>query len=164
MVTLRANAGSGGFTALSPSPSTFIRLSDLRERLIVLLAGRASEEAIFGTASSGAGGSADSDLGRATAVAVTASTALGLDRRGGLVWRGLPESHLIPGALTADLALAARVHETLDSAYAEACKLIQDRIAAVQAVAVALIEHYVLDGRDAETIARQHAPRKTTGP
>jgi hypothetical protein len=163
MVTLRANAASGGFTALTPAPSPFIRPSDLLERLIILLAGRASEEAIFGTASSGAGGSADSDLGRATAIAVTASTALGLDRRGGLVWRGLPDAHLLPGALTADLALAARVRETLDSAYAEACELIQGRVDAVQAVAVALLERHVLDGRDAETIARQHVPRKKDG-
>lgn len=66
--------------------------------------------------------------------------------------------------MTADLTLAAWVQQTLGLAYAEACELIQDRVYAVQAVAVALIERHILDGRHAEAIARQHAPRKTTRP
>ena len=66
--------------------------------------------------------------------------------------------------LTADLAHAAWVQQTLGLASAKPCKLIQDRVGAVQTVAVALIERHVLDVRHAEAIARQPAPRKTTGP
>ena len=66
--------------------------------------------------------------------------------------------------LTADLAHTAWVQQTLGLAYAKACELIQDRVDAVQADAIAPIERHVLDGRHTETIVREHVPRITTEP
>ncbi len=136
MVTLRGDDGGGGFTAMTSPSYSLVRPADLRDRLVLLLAGRASEEEVFGTASSGAGGSADSDLARATGIAVTASAAFGLDEVCGLVWRGMPEPHLLPGMLAADPALAGRVRIQLDEAYAAARDLVWSHLDAPEVEAI----------------------------
>ena len=157
MVTLRGDDGGGGFTATASPSSGLVRPADLRDRLILLLAGRAAEEEVFGTASSGAGGAADSDLARATGIAVTASAAFGLDVACGLVWRGMPEPHLLPGMLAADPALAGRVRVQLDEAYAAARDLVWSHLDAVEAVAAALAERRVLDAPEVEAIVARCA-------
>ena len=157
MVTLRGDDGGGGFTATASPSSGLVRPADLRDRLILLLAGRAAEEEVFGTASSGAGGAADSDLARATGIAVTASAAFGLDVACGLVWRGMPEPHLLPGVLAADPALAGRVRVQLDEAYAAARDLVWSHLDAVEAVAAALAERRVLDAPEVEAIVARCA-------
>jgi cell division protease FtsH len=55
-------------------------------RLIVLLAGRAAEEVFLGNVSAGAGGRADSDLGRASILALDAVASYGLSDSGSLFW------------------------------------------------------------------------------
>ena len=124
----------------------------------MLLAGRAAEEGILGVASSGAGGRADSDLARATALAVKASVTFGLDDRSGLVWRGAPELHLVPQSLNADPALMESVRVRLDAAYAAARDIIRPRRACVEAVAAALLKRRALDGPEAEAIVRDTEP------
>lgn len=50
----------------------------------------AAEEVLVGTASSGAGGGASSDLAQATGLALRDSVSMGLDREDGLLWRASP--------------------------------------------------------------------------
>ena len=160
MVTLRGGGDDGGFTAMAAPSSGLFRLSDIRDRSMMLLAGRAAEEEVFGTASSGAGGGTDSDLARATALVATASAAFGLDEERGLPWRGMPQPHLLPGTLAADPALADRVRVQLDEAYAMARDLVRSRLDAVMAVAAALVERRVLDAPEAEAIVAGPAGRR----
>ncbi len=152
MVTLRGGGGEGGYTAISAPSSGLVRRADIRDRLTMLLAGRAAEEEVLGTPSSGAGGSVESDLARATTLAVMASTAFGLDEERGLPWRGMPQPHLLPAFLAGDPALADRVRVQLDEAYATALDLVRSHLEAVRAVAAALVESRVLDAPEAEAI------------
>jgi|GEM_PF-5664990 len=78
-------------------PSGLLRPAELRDCQMLFLAGRAAEQEVSGTASSGVGESAESDLARATAI--TASASFGLDGTCGLAWRGMPETHLLHGTL-----------------------------------------------------------------
>ena len=159
MASMRGAGDAGGMTEAALLRSVYLRPDDLRIRLVVLLAGRAAEEAVFGVASSGAGGTWDSDLGRATTAVLDAFAAFGLDDAGGgLVWRGIADAGGIPRALAADPALADRVRVRLDQAYDEALGLLHPRLAAVEAVAAALRERRVLDGPDAEAIVMAHEP------
>ena len=132
MVSMRGAGDAGGMTEAALLRSAYLRPDDLRIRLAVLLAGRAAEEAVFGVASSGAGG--------------------------GLVWRGVADAGGIPEVLAADPALAERVRLRLDAAYGEALALLRPRLAAVEALASALVECRVLDGPDAEAIVAAHEP------
>ena len=83
---------------------------------------------------------------------------MGLDDDGGLMWRGVPEIHDVPKALSTNPALADRVRSRLDDAYAAARKIVRERRDAVEAVAAALVARRVLDGLEAEGIVRRHAP------
>ncbi|MBZ0147058.1 MAG: AAA family ATPase [Pseudorhodoplanes sp.] len=58
----------------------------VRSRLVQLLAGRAAEEILLGIASAGAGGSENSDLAKASKLALDAIAKQGLSARGHLMW------------------------------------------------------------------------------
>jgi cell division protease FtsH len=163
-VSLQGSGEIGGMTAATVQTSAFVRPADLRERLVMVLAGRAAEEAVFGMPSSGAGGSEGSDLARATHLVVTSLAALGLDEVSGLVWRGRPEISAMPDLLATHPGLAERVRRVLDDAYAAARALISLRIAAVTALAQALVVRRVLDGPDAEAIVRRHSGQRGDQP
>ncbi|CAH2603446.1 Cell division protein FtsH [Rhodovastum atsumiense] len=156
-VSLRAGNGKGGFTDAEMAQSTHLCEADLKRQLMILLAGRAAEEELLGFASSGAGGEHESDLARATWLAVIADTALGLTEAG-LVWYGMPDASTIPVVLARNARLAERVRARLDDAYAAARDLlIRPRTEAVRALATMLVERQLLDGPDAEAVIRRHA-------
>jgi hypothetical protein len=155
-VSLRAAGGRGGVT-LTSGTGRCLMASDIRHRLIVRLAGRASEEVLVGQATAGAGGDFDSDLAGATHLATLAVTALGLDPETGLVWSGAPTAVTLPEMLRQDSGLAARVRQVLDAAYAEALGLIRQHAVAVQALAAALLERGALAGAEAAAIVARHA-------
>lgn len=155
-VSIHATADRGGGVAAKTSNSVYVRMSDVRDRLMLFLAGRAAEHEVFGTPTSGAGGHFGSDLAQATGLAATADASLGFDDAGGLVWRGVPEVHLLPKTLAADAALAERIRVRLDDAYEETRKLIRHRLAAVHALAKVLVARRILDGAEAEDIVRRH--------
>jgi ATP-dependent Zn protease len=156
VVSLQGSAEVGGRVSVNDAASVYIRRGDLRERLVVLLAGRAAEEMIFGMPSSGAGGREASDLAQTTYLAVIALAALGLDEIGGLVWRGLPDISAVPALLANHPVLAKRVHVVLDDAHAAARDLLRPRIPAVTGLAQVLLTRRVLDGAEAEAIVRRH--------
>jgi ATP-dependent Zn protease len=156
VVSLQGSAEVGGRVSVNDAASVYIRRGDLRERLMVLLAGRAAEEMIFGMPSSGAGGREASDLAQTTYLAVIALAALGLDEIGGLVWRGLPDISAVPALLANHPVLAKRVHVVLDDAHAAARDLLRPRIPAVTGLAQVLLTRRVLDGAEAEAIVRRH--------
>ena len=155
-VALRDGDGRGGRTSASLHIDQQWRLSDVRETLTVILAGRAAEELCLGCASSGAGGTASSDLARATELAARAESAYGLDPAAGLAWRGDVEAHRLPQLLAADQAMAFRVRERLDEAHAAALALLSPRVGAIRSVAAALLDRRVLDGVQARAAAEPY--------
>ena len=100
----------------------------------MLLAGRAAEELVFGDTTAGAGGSEESDLGRATLLALRLESSYGLGASG-LVWMAPGGAHDL--VLHRDLRVA--VSATLDKAYAAAKKLLTANSASLDALAEALI-------------------------
>ena len=127
-------------------------VASARRRLVFILSGRAAEEVLLGVPSSGAGGGPNSDLARATALAVEMVTSMGLDPAAGLVWSGVPKPTTLPGMLAADRDLATTVRIVLDDAYREAMALVRERHAAVLAVAKALIQKGALDGAEVSAL------------
>lgn len=157
-VSLRSGEGLLGSTLFAGTVGRYLSATDLRAFLVVILAGRAAEEVLVGVASSGAGGSGDSDLARATAFALNSISTLGLDEGHGLLWSGEVDAATMPKVLAADVRLAKRVRDQLDQAYGDAKELIARRRGAVLAVARGLVANGSLDAnRIAELISGAEA-------
>ncbi|MDX8481860.1 AAA family ATPase [Mesorhizobium sp. VK24D] len=101
--------------------------------LIMLLAGRAAEELVFGSPSAGAGGMPGSDLERATELAKNIELRFGLGELGPVF---LPDGLHDP--LTVVPGLLASVRKRLDGALSDARGLLEENRTALDAVAEAL--------------------------
>lgn len=111
--------------------------------MLVALGGRAAEIALLGGPTSGAGGSADSDLAFATRTAAALHVSYGL--RDTLVFAATPEN--AAALLATDANLRRTVHEDLVRLQARAVDLARRNRSVVQAVADALVSGRVLKGR-----------------
>jgi AAA+ superfamily predicted ATPase len=82
------NDGRMGFVVNEPSESAFKTYKDYVDILELMLGGRAAEEVIFGKegVSSGAGGSEDSDLSKASNIAGAMVTKFGFGKKSGLFY------------------------------------------------------------------------------
>lgn len=118
------------------------RRSELEAALALDMAGRAAERVVFGEASAGAGGASDSDLARATTVAIAMEAAWGLGDR--LTWSGDPET--IVARLRLDPPLAARVEDHLRRAENRALRILREQRSALEAIATALHNRGMLTG------------------
>jgi len=91
--------------------------------MAAILAGRTAEQLLFGKTLAGAGGADESDLARATDMALTAETRLGFSRHQPLLYRP-------PGVAMSELALdrdlTERVNARLIAAETIARKLIEE--------------------------------------
>ena len=154
-VSLRGNATDGGQTIVG-AEAAFVTADGIHGRIVILLAGRAAEEVVFGVPSSGAGGPPGSDLARATTMAAVAVASLGFDDRLGLAWRGLPGGKDLPRMLAADGATADSVTRILSEAYGDAIELMAGERAIVEVLARRLLEVTVLDGAAVEEIVERH--------
>ena len=136
------------------------RSSELAAALAVDMAGRAAERVVFGEASAGAGGAADSDLARATTMAVAMEGSWGLGER--LSWLGDPET--IAARLRLDPPLAARVEDHLRRAEERALRILQAQRPTLKAIATALRDRGLLQGTALEELMSkvrpEPAPRK----
>lgn len=145
--------GTGGLAESDLGEMRAITRSHLEKFLVVLLAGRAAEQLTFGEATAGAGGSDESDLGRATALATRLETDYGLGTFG-LV--------CIPGGSSGrDLllldSLRSAVAGTIDRAYTAAQELLASNRHALEALAVALFDGGYLDRSDINAVL-VHSP------
>ena len=156
-VSLLSARGSGG-AVIADFQARYLLREDVSDLLVVLLSGRAAEEQILGEPSSGAGGSWQSDLARATRLASEAVSCLGFDKERGLLWSGSLEAATLPTVLREDPVLAAHVREMLAEAYARAQELVRAHQDAVTAISQLLAERRVLDGpATAEIVLGQRA-------
>ena len=150
-VTIDDESG-GGYGSLAFDTQHFMRRDWFEDMLTMLLAGRAAETLVFVEPGTGAGGSDDSDLARATAIAFALERTLGLGQKHPLLYRPHPRPAAV---LDADPVLAARVHGHLERAEERAARLITDNRKGFDVLVEALIEAQALDGADVVRILDQ---------
>ena len=115
-----------------------------------LLAGRAAEEVFFGNVCGGSGGSADSDLARATTLAVSCEASWGLGKT--LSWYGDMNADECGRFISMRPDVAARVEARLAAAYADTLAMVRDRRHSIEALARVLLKREVLTGDDVRTV------------
>jgi ATP-dependent Zn protease len=133
----------GGYNLLSFHRSGSDTLSYREDLLAMLMAGRAAEHVVFCSVSIGSAGAEDSDLGRATRLALAIERSLGFGAVQPLLYRDDKDPTLV---LDAQPDLAARVHARLEKALAKAMDLLigsRDKLDRLTAV---LFEQQALDG------------------
>ena len=124
--------------------------SQLERLLAAILGGRAAEHLVFGEAevTIGSAGSRDSDLARATRLAIRMETQFGL---GGLGLVSLSSDLTDTDLLRFD-RLRTSVQATIDGAFATALDALGRNRAALDALAAALFNRGYLDRQEIETI------------
>lgn len=130
-------------------PAPPLTRTEIEAQLALMLAGRAAEEIIIGEASAGAGGGAESDLARATQLALHLElrTSLGASS---FLWRTNPET-----ALDADPELRARVAAHLDAGLARARKVLRRELTPVINLADVLLNLRIVEGEELQVAMRQ---------
>ena len=110
--------------------------------LAMLMAGRAAEELVLGTTSSGSGGGDESDLARATLLAFEVERTLGLGSHLPMLYR----PHPVPTqVLDRDPDLATRVHARLEKASDDATTILRQRMSRFNSLTKALFDTQALD-------------------
>jgi hypothetical protein len=133
--------GAGGATRTKGFSTGTAPRADLERYAIVSLAGRAMDE-LSGTATTGAGGTEDSDLGLATRVVAALHASWGLG--GSLLHRAVPEEAV--EVLNGDPEFRHKVEQDLDRLYARAVSVVRENHSAIEVVARRLVERRFLDG------------------
>ena len=133
----------GGYSLLAFQRSGSDMLSYREDLLAMLLAGRAAEQIVFCSVSVGSAGSDDSDLARATGLALAMERSLGFGAVQPLLYR---EDKHPTSVLDAQPDLAARVHARLEKALGRAAEILNDNRERLDRLTAALFEQQVLDG------------------
>lgn len=139
-IVLRGDAAGHTSTRrwLGQSPTR----ADVETEVIATMAGRAAEIEIIGTASTGAGGARDSDLGIATQMIAALHTSYGLGAS--LLHMGEPDRAI--DELRFNNALRETVSKDVGRLHQKARRLVRDDRAAIEAVADELMRRRHLDG------------------
>ncbi|MCG6114074.1 MAG: ATP-dependent Zn protease [Mesorhizobium sp.] len=135
----------GGFVRLSGHEEVLLSERQAMENLATLLAGRRAEIVFFGQALSGSGGAPDSDLARATTLAISLETSLGFGRAQPLIFRPVSDPS---SQLSYDHDLADRVDARLEEADAIASIILEDQTAALTELAMEVTRHRTLEGKE----------------
>ena len=121
VLTVTVGNGSGGFVDSKIKQGVIQNEAWLNKMLACTLAGHAAEMLIFGDATIGSGGNDQSDLARATKLALDAETSLGLGKILPLLYRQTNDQTPI---LLHDRQLAQHVHTRLEVAEGMATDLL----------------------------------------
>ncbi|NTI62910.1 ATP-dependent Zn protease [Agrobacterium rhizogenes] len=139
---LTIDAKDGGHNALTLATNAPDTEPWYERLLAMLMAGRAAELIVLKTVSGGSGGGEESDLARATRIALDMEQALGFGGRHPLLYL----EHKNPTAiLSRDTDLAERVHRRLEFAQARATEVITENRQAFDRLVRALFDTQVLD-------------------
>jgi cell division protease FtsH len=114
----------------------------IEAELAITLAGRAAETLFFLSPASGAGGDAQSDLARATALATALETSFGLGET--LVWQGPVETCM--SQISRDMDLRRRVEMHLRRAEARALRILRANMGTLEALSATLAASSVVQG------------------
>lgn len=133
----------GGYSLLAFQRSGSDMLSYREDLLAMLLAGRAAEQIVLCSVSVGSAGAEDSDLARATRLALAMERSLGFGAVQPLLYRDNKDPTPV---LDAHPDLAARVHARLEKALGRAVEILNDDRERLDRLTAALFEHQALDG------------------
>ncbi len=151
---------TGGLAESAPAEPQSLTRTYLEKYLMICLAGRASEELVFGEPTAGAGGNADSDLARATKLATQLETQFGLGSYGLLCIDG--------GDNTRDLLLFAPLREavgrSLDRAYVAVRDLLSKHRGTLDSLAEALFANSYLDRDEIKAVLAANPLKQTQEP
>lgn len=140
---INIDAANGGYSQLGFTASGSDTLGYLEDMLAMLMAGRAAEQIVVGSVSSGSGGSDDSDLARATKLALAMERTLGFAAVHPLLYRHDEDQASV---LDGNPDLAARVHARLETALAKAQEILQQKRSALDLLIPEIFEAQVIDG------------------
>ena len=153
MLSLCSEGRLSGATRFTSDKQSALTATVIDNMLVVLLAGRAAEEIIHGAPSAGAGGSRESDLAKATRLAMQAEASFGLGTTG-LIWSDFPDPDRAHAVLAMRGGTETAVRRRLDEAYGEAKMIITEKRHVVERIAEALLARIVLTpGEVADIIA-----------
>jgi ATP-dependent Zn protease len=143
VIHVRVGGERGGETRTKMRIETIQTEEGMMHWIACLLAGQAAEKLVYGTALLGAGGSNDSDLARATSIAVDLETGYGVAADMSLLYR-TPVN--VSETLLYNPVLSDRVHRRLQAAQAVAQALLKERHAVLENLAEKLTSEIVMDG------------------
>jgi cell division protease FtsH len=150
--------GALGYVMHVPEEEKFLNTeAELRDLLVGLVGGRAAEEIVFETVTTGAA----NDIERATSIARNMVTRFGMSKRFGLMGLATVESQYLEGrmSLTCSEATAAEidaeVNEILRESYAKALELLRDNRDLMDKIADYLIEKETITGKEFMQIYRK---------
>jgi hypothetical protein len=147
---------AGGTTAVTLKVANSQTRYGLECLIAMLLGGRAAEELVLGAdqISAGAGGGEDSDLARATRIALDIETKLGMGRFGAVRF---PEGAI--DLMLSDSRMIGVVKERLDRCFDLARRILAGNKTALLAVADELEARGYLDKNDIDRVFERHPPQ-----
>ena len=155
--------GALGYVMNVPEEEKYLNTeAELRAMLVQFLAGRAAEELVFETVTTGAA----NDIERATAVAKAMVTQYGMSKRFGLMGLSSIESQYLEGRSVLNCAdetaadVDQEVMEMLKASYETAKQLLSDHREALDKIAAYLIEKETITGKEFMRILREIEPEK----
>ena len=150
--------GALGYVMQTPEEETFLNTKkELEAMIVVALGGRAAEEIVFDTVTTGA----SNDIEQATKIARAMITQYGMSDRFGLMGLESIQNKYLDGraVLNCGEATAGEIDEEvmkmLKSAYAEAKKLLSENREALDKIAEFLIEKETITGKEFMKIFRE---------
>ncbi|MBI2186758.1 MAG: ATP-dependent metallopeptidase FtsH/Yme1/Tma family protein [Acidobacteria bacterium] len=159
--------GALGYTLQMPAEDRYLLTAEqLEDRLAVMLGGRAAEKIVLGTISTGA----SDDIQRATELARRMVTEFGMSEKLGSVRYAGPQLQFLGGA-PADMsqlsphtrdAIDSEVQRIVDTQYARAQRLLNERRAALESLMAQLLKSETLDGSVVRLALEGHQQRPGT--
>ena len=150
--------GALGYVMHVPEEEKYLNTeAELRERLVGLLGGRAAEEIVFDTVTTGAA----NDIEQATSIARNMITRFGMSKKFGLMGLATVESQYLDGraSLTCSDVTAAdidtEVMKMLRDSYKQAKKLLKENREIMDKLAAYLIEKETITGKEFMKIYRK---------
>ncbi len=150
--------GALGYVMQVPEEEKYLNTeAELRSMLVSTLGGRAAEELVFDTVTTGA----SNDIEKATDIAKSMVTQYGMSKKFGLIGLATVESKYLSGTATLNCAesTAALVDEEvmriLAESYEEAKKLLTDNREILDKIAEHLIEQETITGKEFMKIFRE---------
>jgi ATP-dependent Zn protease len=156
IVGVTIDSGNGAYGNLGFRADRADALSMAKDTIAMLMAGRAAEIIVFGKPGAGAGGTDDSDLARATNLAVSIERTWGLGEDLPLLYRPSKNNTVV---LDHDRELATRIHARLEQGQERAGEIIARHRSALDALAAELVEALALEGADVGRILEQAGAR-----
>ena len=150
--------GALGYVMQVPEEEKYLNTeAELRDMLVGLVGGRAAEEVVFDTVTTGAA----NDIEKATAIARNMITRYGMSKRFGLVGLATVESQYLEGrtALNCSDETAAAIDEEvvamIKESYDQALQMLRENRELMDKLAAFLIEHETITGKEFMGIFRK---------